>query len=264
MWPAGVRCAATFTFDLDAESVWIADNPANAQRPVALSQGRFGPRVALPWILALLARHHIQATFFVPGIVAERYPDAIHAIADAGHELAVHGYTHSPPTTLDRSEEEAALRRTHQLLGAMGPPPVGYRAPSWELSPYTLELLAKNGFSYSSNLMDDIVPYRHPGSRLIELPVHWTLDDAAHFAFDLEHWDKKMAAPSEVREIWEEEFEGFLDLGGAFILTLHPQIIGRPHRLKLLENFVQHVRSHEGVWIATCAELADRASSVLG
>jgi len=138
----------------------------------------------------------------------------------------------------------------------------GYRSPSWDFSKHTLGFLQKHGFSYSSNMMDDIRPYRHPDTDVIELPVQWLLDDAPHFWFNDESWTKKISTTREVREIWDAEFEGIYELGGSFILTMHPQIIGRPHRLKMLDEFIGFVTSHKGVWIRTCAEIAQQAYKI--
>ena len=110
--------------------------------------------------------------------------------------------------------------------------------------------------------MDDIRPYRHPGMRLVELPVQWVLDDAPHFWFDgTASWTKAIAAPSAVREIWEAELAGIRELGGSFVLTMHPQIIGRPGRLPLLDGLIGHVKALGDVWIGTCDELAGRVSA---
>ncbi len=145
------------------------------------------------------------------------------------------------------------------VLRGSGADVVGYRSPSWDFSPRTLDLLEQHGFEYSSNLMDDVRPYRHSGKQLAELPVQWILDDAPHFWFDgVSGWTRKIATPREVREIWEAEFAGIRDLGGVFILTMHPQIIGRPGRLPLLDGLICHVRRHADVWTATCREVAQR------
>ena len=101
MWPEGARCAASFTFDFDAEEVWIAEDPANADRPGVLSQGTYGAKVGVPEILKLLERLGVTASFFVPGRVAERHPERVADIVAAGHELAHHGYTHTSPTDDD-------------------------------------------------------------------------------------------------------------------------------------------------------------------
>jgi peptidoglycan-N-acetylglucosamine deacetylase len=260
MWPDAARCAVAFTFDFDAESVWIADDPANAERPGVLSQGTYGAKVAVPLILDLLGKHGVRATFFVVGQVAERYPERVEAIVRAGHELAVHGYTHTAPAKLSRDEEESELTRARAILEGFGSRVTGYRSPSWDFSPHTVDLLEQHGFVYSSNFMDDIRPYRHEGRSLVELPVQWILDDAAHWWFGPADWVKKIATTAEVRSIWEEELLGIRALGGSCILTMHPQIVGRPSRLAFLDAFMGFVGDLEGTWIATCDEIAARVT----
>jgi peptidoglycan/xylan/chitin deacetylase (PgdA/CDA1 family) len=261
MWPDGARCAAALTFDFDAEEVWLAEDPANASRPGVLSQGTYGAKVAVPLILELLARHGVKATFFVPGRVAERYPERVEEIVAAGHELGHHGYTHTGPGKLGADEEEHELVRGLEVLRSFGVEVVGYRSPSWDFSPRTLSLLDSHDFRYSSNLMDDIRPYVHPGTSLVELPVQWLLDDAMWFWFSLGDWSRKVASAAEVETVWKEELLGIRELGGAFVLTMHPQIIGRPSRLALLDRFVAHVKGLGDVWIAPCAELAEQAAA---
>ena len=164
-WPNGARGAVAFTFDFDAEEVWIGDDPENANRPGVLSQGTYGAKVAVPLILELLARHGLRQTFFIPGRVAERHPQRVREILAAGHEVGHHGYTHTSPAKLSPADEEAELVRALDVLRGLGADPVGYRSPSWEFSPETIGLLGKHGFAYSSNYMDDLHPYLHPGRR---------------------------------------------------------------------------------------------------
>jgi peptidoglycan/xylan/chitin deacetylase (PgdA/CDA1 family) len=255
-----LRSTFVATFDFDAEEVWLGENPANAARPGVLSQGTYGAKVGIELVLKLLATKEIQATFFVPGRVAERYPERVQRVLSEGHEVAVHGYTHRSPTDLTREEEEVELKSALAVLRELGADPVGYRSPSWDFSPHTLALLAAEGLRYSSNMMDDVRPYRHDGSDIIELPVQWILDDAPHFWFDdVANWSKKISRPSEVREIWEEEFLGIHELGGVTVLTMHPQIIGRPGRLRMLDAFLDRVRGEQGVSITTAREAAEAA-----
>lgn len=264
MWPPGMRAAAVLTFDFDAEEVWIADDPANAQRPGVLSQGRYGASVGVPLILDLLEELDVGATFFVPGAVAARYPDRVRDMIAAGHEVALHGYTHRSPAALTAAEEEDELLRSLETLRALGAEPAGYRSPSWDFSDRTVGLLDREGVLYSSNLMDDVRPYRHSGTSVLELPVHWLLDDAAHFWFDpVGSWTKTIAAPGTVLEIWRAELEGIRDLGGLFVLTMHPQIIGRPGRLAMLRGLVDTMQSHTDLWVATAREVAVAADAAL-
>lgn len=255
-WPSARQFAAAFSFDFDAEEVWIGEDPKNADRPGVLSQGTYGARVGVPLLLEMLARCEIRATFFVPGRVAERHPGRVEEIVARGHELAHHGYTHTSPVSLTPEQEEEELVRGKHILESFGARVAGYRAPSWEFSHHTLALLSKHGFDYSSNLMDDIHPYRHRESSLVELPVHWLLDDAAHFWFDNANWTKKISTTEEVRQIWEAELEGIGRLGGLCVFTMHPQIIGRPSRLTFLEQFLQFTKDRPSIWIATLGEVA--------
>jgi peptidoglycan/xylan/chitin deacetylase (PgdA/CDA1 family) len=254
-WRGGARSAFALTFDVDAEEVWIGADPANARRPGVLSQGTYGAKVAVPLVLDLLDRLQLRATFFVPGRVAERHPGRIREIVAAGHELAHHGHTHTHPGRLDPEQEAAEFTLALQTLAGFGAPVVGYRSPAWDFSAVTMDILRSQGMAYSSNLMDDIRPYRHPGG-VVELPVQWILDDAPHFWFSNADWTKPIRSAREVREIWQEESDGIHALGGLCVLALHPQIIGRPGRLPMLERFVRGVVERGDVRIATCAELA--------
>lgn len=256
IWPGGARCAAAFSFDFDAEEVWIGEDPDNADKPGVLSQGTYGAKVGVPLVLEVLGRHGVPATFFIPGAVAERHGERVSSIVAAGHEVAHHGYTHTSPTRLSRDEEHEELQRGLQVLRSFGADVRGYRSPSWDFSPHTLSLLEHEGFDYSSNFMDDLKPYRHESSTIVEVPVQWILDDAAHFWFDAATWTSKISTTGEVFSIWTEEFSGIRDLGGSCVFTMHPQIIGRPSRLKMLEAVIGFVKSFDDVWVATCGEIA--------
>lgn len=261
--PLSESSAFVLSFDFDAEEVWIGENPENAAKPGVLSQGAYGAQVGIELVLRLLADKGMQATFFVPGRVAERYPDRVRQILEGGHEVAMHGYTHRSPASLSREEETEELALALAVLRDLGAEPEGYRSPSWDFSEHTLSLLSKAGMSYSSNMMDDIRPYRHASCDIIELPVQWILDDAPHFWFDLASWHKKISTPSEVLDIWQEEFLGIHALGGLTVLTCHPQIIGRPSRLRMLDSFLDVVQ-RSGVHVATAREIAKLARSTCG
>lgn len=264
-WPHGKRAAAAFTFDLDAEAVWIGFDKANSTRPGVLSQGSFGPKVGLGLILEVLRSHGVRATFFVPGINVELHRSAVERVVSEGHEIALHGYTHTAPALLTRNEEAAELDHAYANFVGLGVTPRGYRSPSWDVSDSTLDLLGAKGITYASNFMDDLRPYRHAGRRLIELPVQWILDDWPHFEYAAAGMDavKTIRSTREVEEIWLEEFEGIRRFGGSFILTMHPQISGRPSRVALLDRLLAHIAGCDDVWVATCDEIATHADTVL-
>ena len=103
-WLGEVQLAVNITFDLDAETLWWDNPDTMVGNPSSLSQGNYGPMVAVPKILALLSKHNVQATFFIPSWVAEEYPDTVLAIVADGHEIAAHGVKHIPPVQLTPSE----------------------------------------------------------------------------------------------------------------------------------------------------------------
>ncbi|MEM7117433.1 MAG: polysaccharide deacetylase [Chloroflexota bacterium] len=249
------RCSVMLTFDFDAESSKEAKGRTS---PTPISQGQYGAKVGVPRLLKLLGRYGIRATFFVPGVTVERYPDLVHRIRGEGHELGHHGYTHVSPRQLSYEEEReqlemglAALRRVANVR------PLGYRSPSWDLSDHSLALLEEFGFAYESSLMgDDFQLYRvgkeNGRSGIVEVPISWLLDDFVHFSV-VEN-GSGFSAPSKVYEIWSTEFEGAYEEEGVFCLTMHPQVIGRYHRVRMLEKLIQFMRGHAGVEFVTCGE----------
>ncbi len=251
------------TFDIDAETLWTARDPSNARRPVTLSQGSYGPRVGLPRIVALLEKYGITATFFVPGLTIERYPEAIRDLHERGHEIAHHMYSHK---WLDDVEEPEERREFEQGLAAIekitGQQARGFRSPAAEFSPNTLRLLLEYGFEYSSNFFDADAPYRHVvdgvKTNLVELPFAWVLDDAPFFLYSVRLMGRVMFPPSAVLENWIAEFDGIYAEHGSFVLANHPQIIGRPSRIQMLEAFIQHARSFPNVWFGRCDEWVRR------
>lgn len=261
LWPRNARCALCLTFDFDADSRW-GDRPETGL--TVRSRGVYGARVGVWRVLELLRRYDIPGTFFVPGYTAVTYPQAMEAIVRGGHEVAHHGYFHEAPSTFahDPEGERAVLERGSEALARFtGSRPLGYRSPAWDLNPGSPRLLAKAGFVYDSSLMDEERPYliETGGAPLVELPIDWVLDDFTHFQF-APPAVQGLSAPSKVLEIWSDEFDGYYETGGCFILTMHPQVIGRHHRLKLLEKFLQYVmRRRRRLFIATCLEVARHA-----
>jgi peptidoglycan/xylan/chitin deacetylase (PgdA/CDA1 family) len=257
------KFAVMLTFDLDAESAFLANDPENAHRVGVLSQGQYGPKVGVHRLIELLQRKGLPATLFVPGWCAEKYPDAVQAAARVGWEIAHHGYHHIPPASMTREEEaESIVRGIGAIEKVAGRAPVGYRSPSWDFSSNTLELLSQNGFLYSSNMMDNDAPYLHPVSssagRIVELPIQWILDDAPYFMFSRPAV-RPISALSNAYEHWSEEFEGLYaerERGKIYVLTMHPFISGRPSRVRLLEKLIDFIQQHPDVAFYTCEDVA--------
>ena len=270
--------AVCLTFDFDALSVWLGGY--SVVTPAMLSRGEYGARVAVPRILHLLAAYGASATFFVPGHTAESFPDAVESIRAEGHEVAHHGYGHQDPSTQEPDEERRSLERGLEVLERfIGEPPLGYRSPSWDYSEVTLPLLVEHGFLYDSSLFaEDFHPY-HPrlGDQvaveeplqmgeevdLWEFPVDFSLDDWPHFTFNFDPLRVGLSAPSKVLEVWAGDFDHLVahEQRGVFTVTMHPQVIGRGHRMAMLERFVQHVLDQPAARFARMGDLAEELAA---
>ena len=258
MWPDGMRCPVMLTFDLDGRTLPLARDPEAERRPSVLSMSDFGPRRGVWRILDLLGEHGVPASFFVPGYIAERSEEAVREMIRRGHEVGHHGYMHEPPSTLSARQEIEVMDRSLAILeGVTGRRPRGYRAPSWDPSDRTLELVAGRGFLYDSSLMDDDVPYliETAAGPLVELPVHWFQDDAAYFWFH--RGAGSMNTPKDVLDAWTWEFDGAYRYRSAFMLTCHPQISGHLSRVMLLDRLIRHIKAHPGARFMRCGEVAE-------
>ena len=264
-WPNKARVAVMLTFDFDAETLWLARDPENIRRPGILSQGKYGAKVGVPMILQTLREEAVKATFFVVGWTAETHQDRAEMILREGHEVAHHSYSHAwiDPAFPDKEVEEMekgleALKRT------LGVVPKGYRSPAGETSDNLIRLLKKHDFLYDSSLLDHINPYRHvmpDGSRgPVELPWHWSLDDAPHALFSIKS-PRPIFPNSHIREIFQEEFREIYRWGGLYNLVMHPQVSGRPSRVALLREMIQWIKTFPDVWFATGTEVAEAWSA---
>jgi peptidoglycan/xylan/chitin deacetylase (PgdA/CDA1 family) len=253
--------AACLTFDFDAMSVWIGTYGFHG--PSAISRGEFGARVGLTRILTLLDREAVPATFFVPGHTVETYPELCCEIVARGHEIGHHGYLHERPVDLNSAKERAALERGLEVLERiLETRPLGYRAPGWEHSDDTIGLLLEHGFAYDSSMMaqdyepyfcrqGDVVQLDGPflfGSEveLVELPVSWSLDDMPQLEFmkapldpvpGLSGYDKTLS-------MWSTDFDYMVEHvpGGVLTTTMHPEVIGRAGRMRILEGLIAHMK----------------------
>jgi peptidoglycan/xylan/chitin deacetylase (PgdA/CDA1 family) len=267
VWPNGARVAVGLSFDVDNETGSLRDN---LQSPSVLSQGEYGSRAGIPRILALLGRHGIPATFFVPAVSALLHPDSLKSITTAGrHEIAIHGWIHERNSQLDEATERQLMRRALDTLEQLtSRRPVGMRTPSWDYSPYTLALAREAGLLYDSSLMADDRPYEVLASGqptgVVELPVEWILDDYPYFTMDRSSTIRPTMNPDEVFAIWKAEFDGAYAERTLFILTMHPHITGHRSRIAMLDRLITYMQSRPGVWFATHEDIARYARTQAG
>ncbi|WP_330230621.1 polysaccharide deacetylase [Nocardia sp. NBC_00508] len=253
---------ATLTFDVDAETPILAQGRRFADQPMVMSHQSYGPDVGVPRILDLLDEMRVPATFFVPGWVAEQRPGLARSIVDRGHEVAHHSYSHRPPTSMSTGEERVDFERALDVFAAQNVDIAGHRAAMWSATRDTVGLIAEHGLVYDSSLMGDDRPYlvdTEHGS-VMELPVHWSLDDWEQYAFLPEpNIGSVIESPVEVEQLWRAELDGMRRYGCLFNLCMHPFLTGRPGRMIALRNLIAYAQECADVYFARCRDVAEWA-----
>ena len=253
-WPNGARVAVCITFDVDNESI-------SGPLPVPYSRGEYGAITAMPRILKLADKQQIPMSFFVPAMSFILHPEMVGEIQQSKrHEIGVHGWLHENlPEAKDAAQEQELLTRAiDYLTKATGQRPVGYRAPSWEFTPNTLEQVRKAGFLYDSSMMARDDPYEinanGKATGLIELPISWILDDYPFFG---QLGEGMLPDPETVyMKIFKAEFDVAYEERGLFVLTMHPHISGHRSRIVELDKLISYIKSKPGVWFATTGDVA--------
>lgn len=264
-FPDGKNTAVSLTFDVDAEAGWLGEGEEYARRLTILSEGRYGVVRGVPRILNLLARHSIPATFFVPGHTAEHHPGLVDRLLEAGHEVAHHGYLHLRSDKVSPAAQTEEIERGLEVFQRLGvPTPRGYRSTSWELTPETLELLVQYGFAYDSSCMGDDRPYieRWEHLEILEIPVHWSLDDWPRFGWNIDGGGN-VCDPEELRRTWIAEFASARAEQRHTSFTMHPEVIGRPYRLAQFEQVLEHMVATSDVWFARMDQVAHHCAPLL-
>lgn len=260
-WPDGKKCAVAFTFDMDTDSLIHLDHPDDGFRRVSgISMLRYGPEVAVPRIVDTYKQFGIQQTFFVPAWCIENYPAAVKAMVDGGHEVAHHGYLHENPLAGSREEEHYWLKRGIEIIvNATGQRPRGWRAPLYNFSNHSADLLIQEGFQYDASLMGDDVPYilKTDDGELVELPAHWGVDDWPQFvqSMDLDYMMPIKAASRGI-EVFREEFDAMYEHGGLWIGVWHPFATGRLVRWCKVVELIEYMQGKGDVWLARMEDIA--------
>jgi peptidoglycan-N-acetylglucosamine deacetylase len=264
------QSAAVVTVNVDFESF---EQPELPGEPLwgRYSYGRYGAQEGIWRLLKVFRRYEVNATFFVPGFDAVRYPDVMDAIASAGHEIGGRGWANENFALVTADQQRELLERSEDaLISVFGQRPTGWRGPhalpgvndpgqrlqipGSLVSSETRAILAERGYLYDSSYCDDDLPYVVGETALVELPVHPSTSDRVY--------DERHRLPSVVSSVWIEELSATHEAGGLFNLTLSPRGdwgSGRKVRISAVEDILQAMRETPNLWVATCGEVADLA-----
>lgn len=276
----------SYGVDVDAVAGWLGSY-GGENSPLDISRGLFAGEVGVPRLLDLFDKYGITVTFFIPGHSIETFPKEMEMVVQAGHEVGAHGYSHENPLEMSPEQEEDVMKKSLELIEQLtGKKPNGYVAPWWEFSNVTAELLVKYGFKYDHSLMhDDFTPYfvrvgdtwtkidydkpaaewmkplvRGKETGLVEIPANWYLDDLPPMMFIKASPNSYgFANPRDIGQQWIDQFDWVYENMdyAVFPMTIHPDVSGRPHVLKMHERIIEHINKHDGVKWMTMNEIAD-------
>jgi peptidoglycan/xylan/chitin deacetylase (PgdA/CDA1 family) len=251
--------SAAVVVSVDVDGPWgLACRPVAGGwggRLTSRSEAEYGLGRGLDRLLEVLDAHAVRATFFVVGAVAQAAPGRVRELVAAGHEIAHHGYSHRATHTLGAAAQRDEIERGLCALGeCSGVAPAGYRSPAWELTPATLAVLVEHGFAYDSSLMGDDRPYALEAG-LVEVPVHWTLDDVPYLAFHTEA-PARLGGFAVAAELWVAAHDDAVAEGRPVVYTVHPEHTGRAPQHRLLSGLLEHAAG-AGTPTCTAAALAE-------
>lgn len=278
-----IKCV--FGIDVDAVGGWLGSY-GGENSPSDIQRGMFAGEVGIPRLLKLFRECEITASWFVPGHSIETFPKEIERVAEAGHEIGAHGYSHENPISMSARQEEDVLARCVELIEKVsGKRPRGYVAPWWEMSESTAGLLQKYGFTYdhSQGLLDFTPFYARVGDAwtnidyskpadawmkplqrgqlidLVEIGANWYVDDLPPMMFiknapNSAGW----VNPRDVEAWWRDQFDWVYREQdyGVFAFTIHPDVSGRPQVLLMLERVIDYINGHDGVSWTTMENIA--------
>jgi peptidoglycan/xylan/chitin deacetylase (PgdA/CDA1 family) len=259
--PGSCRAAVSVTFDNLGEAAdlergqWPEDEPLGRH---------FSVRRMLPRILGMLEELGLHATFFVEGLNAELYPEALQQIADSGHELGYHGWRHEYWPNLSPSQEARLLERGVYKMDELGVRPRGFRPPGGRLTPSSPELLDDLGFTHCSpaGLGIGIL------GNLIVLPFEWRLIDAYYYLPRFGDLRKTATGSSEpisptcFRETLSTALHSVVRDGGHLTLLFHPFLEEHEDRFEIMRRGLEELRAVAQDGLVWCAPHGDVASWV--
>jgi peptidoglycan/xylan/chitin deacetylase (PgdA/CDA1 family) len=223
----------------------------------ARSWAEYGPRVGAWRILDILTQAGVRAVFYVSGVLAERYPDLMRAIVDAGHSVAGHSWGQNiiPATQTPEDEARDLARCVTVLTETTGAAPCGWVSPRCTPSKHTTALLAGSGFAWHADFFDSDLPRieQTKSGPIVAVPFTMEVND---MPLSVRYGQEPDAFP----RLLEKIVTGWPRLGGqpgCIDVTVHAHVFGRPAgALAFIEALDIAKRYAEWAWLTDHAALA--------
>lgn len=262
VWPGNRKVAVMITVALElwSDGKWPVYAPMAGSWPLpgvacthSISWAEYGVTVGAWRLLDILKARAMPATFGISGLVADRYPDAVHAVNSAGHEIAAHSYTQDViPGLLDRDAERANIIRCADVFEKLtGKRPTGWISPRATGTADTPDLLTELGFTWSGDYSDRELPYvRQTENGPLVCLMHSDFTDARG----------ALAGPRAYRDVHVDLLDYLRRSNDSGILnvTIHAHVGGRPFLSDMFDQILGHVQlAGDDVWIATRQQICD-------
>ncbi|MBI4192555.1 MAG: polysaccharide deacetylase family protein [Betaproteobacteria bacterium] len=265
-WPEKHRCAVMVVVDFSVHSGPDGIGPDDVWRRC----GDLGAREGTTRLFELFENYGLRATFAVPGIMAEMYPERVKEMVRRGHEVAAHGYRHEDVTTLTLEEENRRVGLTTEILSDVcGKRPVGWyflprqgdRYPGVPLSSKSIDFLIDAEYEYLGNGMADDLPHYWVTDfaskrNILTLPYYYHFDDLYFLMFPAQGTATGLENPMSLYRNWTNELEASYRRGRQFTIVVHPYLIALGGHLEILENILIQIRNLPLVWNPTGNECA--------
>ena len=267
-WPNGAKCAFAFCFDLDGDTIWN-----NKTRKIqggeafikSRSVGLYGPRKGADHLLDMMKEYEFKTTFFVPGDIADRYPDVVDRVVEAGHEIAHHGYYHEDSYGDTPDEQLEVIEKSQRTFERVaGKRAVGFRFTA-EILPETRAVIYNDKntlYVSSSGLGIEQCAFLSAGGRETEtvgVPCREELDEYIQTVFN--HYPPiptglpGISPYEDVLSNFIRELKGAERYGNAVTPAFHPQLSGAPGKLMIIEKLCRYIADNN-IWCTSCEEIA--------
>ena len=229
----------------------------------------YGNRVGIYRVLKALADRGFVASFAINGEIAVRYPNLVRRLAATGGEILAHGWNmdrvHSG--AIDAAREAQWIDETLAALASYAPSPIrGWLSPARSQSALTPELLSQRGLAWCADWVNDELPYRFETAYgpLAMLPLSWELEDRFVIGENLHAESEWADQCCDAADFLLAEARR-TDAGRLLSLSLHPWVIGQPHRIRHLERVLDHLAAHHAqLWNAAPSSILTHATLGIG
>jgi peptidoglycan/xylan/chitin deacetylase (PgdA/CDA1 family) len=263
LWPKKKRIAVVFNVCLEAWSDGKAPGispmgnplPAGVLDTMAISWAAYGVKRGIYRILDGFARQRAKASVMTNAIIAERAPEAVKAVADAGHEVLSHSYAMDvvPALLSDEDERKNIARCTALLEKTAGQPIRGWLSPRGTSRPETPRLLAEAGYRWYGDVFDDDLPYvlTYGNRKIVAIPLGTDVNDMPSMKYGnppklmLESFNENVKIARARKEL------AIIDV------TMHAHIFGHPRGAWYFEEIVKQAAKAADIWVGTRAEIAE-------